>query len=396
MNIKKAILISVVVIMVFTGCQPKSYRLRALTPPNPTHTPTPEPTLAPTPTLAEPPADYPYNQLPGWIALFKPDFGAECGGVICTYLAIIRPDFSGERQLTNPAYGMPGDIVWSQDGRFIAYVYIVLGETGGFQLWVYDMLGGQAYLMTPIYMDPPYELAWSPDSHYLLYSYQVKDSGVWQLVKLDISTNGLTVLLDGTGYTDIFPTWSRTGESIIFSARKNDGTHLIWSMAPDGFNVTALSSDISVSNLKPSWKPDGSSLAYYQQDSNGLTELWTMDFDGFHPRKQVELGVTTVLETPVWSPDGKFLTVVYGTGKKTKVLLLELETGASMEVNRNEGNFTTISWSPNSQAFIYMEQQGTRGDVLNLFILNEGNPFAVDTPVEMFMNPVWSPVDYKP
>jgi Tol biopolymer transport system component len=396
MNKKHSIVLILVWMALVSACQPKSYRLPALTSPDPTRTLTVAPSLTPAPTLATAPEDYSFSDLPGWIAHFDPSFEVECGGFICTYLSLIRPDFSEDRALTEPAYGMVSDIVWSPDGRYIAYVFIVLGEFGGSQLWVYDMQQEAATLLTPSFIDIPHGISWSADNRYLLFSNQNTSTGGWRLFKLDTSTADVTTLLDNPAFSEIFPAWSPTGDSITFSAQKDDGTHQIWSMTPDGFDIKSLSADISVLNLQPSWKSDGSSLAYYQQDKQGMTELWTMDFEGAHPRLQLELGLAELLEPPVWSPDGNYLVVTFGSEEKTRVLLLDLETKATLEVNRTEGKFTRVSWSPDSRAFIFMESTSSGSDYLNLFVLNDGNPFAVDAAVDLFMNPVWSPAVFTP
>ena len=396
---RKVLIPLMIGILIFTACKPAetapSVDLPTLTP-NPTRTLSPVPSLTPKPTLAEAPADYPYDQLPGWIAHFDANFEIDCGGVLCTYLSIIRPDFSDDRALTDAVYGLPKVIKWSPDGRYIAYLFAVLGPSGGFQVRVYDLKAEKDLLLTSEYLIAPSTISWSTDSQRLVVASLEKEITGEKLEIVDVTTKKATALLNDPSLTDLWPAWSPSGEVIVFSARQDVGEKQIWSIMADGSNLTLLSADLSVSDFLPSWKPDGTQMAYYQMGASGVLELWTMDFDGKHPRKVIELGQASYMESPIWSPDGQYLTLVYGQGEETGVFLLDLENESLIKTNRMDGNFTRVSWSPDSKAFIFTQTGSGASEVLNLFILNDGNLFSVEAQVEFFLYPVWSSVELTP
>ncbi len=388
-------------ILLLSACKPAekapSVDLPTLTP-NPTRTTRPASSVTPTlePTLVKPPEDYPFDQLPGWIAHFDANFEVECGGVLCTYLSITRPDFSDDRALTDSAYGLPKVIKWSPDGRYIAYLFAVLGPSGGYQLSVYDLQAEKTLLLTNEYLVAPSTISWASDSNRLVVASLEKEIKGEKLEIVDVTSKKTTALLNDPSFTDLWPAWSPSGEVIVFSARQEGGEEQIWSIMADGTDLILLSAEPTVSDLLPSWKPDGTQMAYFHKGASSILELWTMDFDGKHPRKVIELGQASIMEPPVWSPDGQYLTLVYGKGEETEVFLLDLENENPIKVNRLDGKFTGVSWSPDSKAFIYMQSGSGASEVLNLFILNEGNPFSVDAQVDFFLYPVWSSVELTP
>jgi WD40 repeat protein len=370
--------------------------------PNPTRTARPASSVTPTiqPTLSEPPADFAFDQLPGWIAYFELSYGHECGGMICMNLSIISPDFSEDISLSEPVYGMIKRISWSPDSRYIAYDLWALGESGGEQLWVFDFQNNQDSLLTPQYLEDGGMMTWSPDSrHLLVVNHHPEEQGEL-LEEWDVRSKTKRVLLDDPAYSDLWPAWSPSGESIVFSARKDGGQLQLWKMSADGTGVTRLSQDDQVADSLPAWKADGSAIAYYQENAQGDIELWTMDFDGLHPRLLLPLGKAAYLEAPVWSPDGRFLTAIFGSEEKNEVILFDFDTKNTLKVNRVVGKFSNLSWAPDSSAFIYFQdidfKDGEGDDIWNLFVFNEGNPFAVDAPVAFLLWPTWSTMDFTP
>jgi Tol biopolymer transport system component len=348
-------------------------------------------TGAPVPRLIEPPLDYDYSALPGWIAYVN----FECGNSFCTNLEIVRPDFTGEKILTNQSTGLVSDIAWSPNGRTIAYSIFNLGQLAGTQLWLYDMQAGESTLLTTGYVDTPYSLSWSPDNRFLLVAGKDETQRTWSLMVLDVQTRDQYVMLEDSIYTDISADWSPAGDWIAFSAGESGGNPQLWSAATDGSSLTALTADETFANLKPSWKPDGSSLAYFRRDGQGNVALWRMNPDGQNAVEVADLDQDVILEKPVWSPDGSRLAVIHGDEEETEVLLIDLTTGEQQRLNRLDGKFSMLSFSPDQSALIFMENKGSLDHWLNMFVFNDGNPFVVSAQVD-FNNPHWSPADYTP
>ncbi len=343
------------------------------------------------PRLIEPPEDFDYSVLPGSIAYLS----LECGDSFCTNLGMMQPDFTEEQNLTVQTSGMVSDITWSPDGRYIAYSLYTMGAQASFtQMWLYDLEDDQSNLLTIDAIDTPYSISWSPDDRFLLLASKDEVSGTWSLVALNVETREQLVMLeDTTIYTDISAAWSPAGTSIIISARQSGGNAQLWSAATDGSAMTTLTTDDTIASLKPSWKPDGSALAYYRKDGQGNVELWTMTPTGENAVKLAGLGDDEILEKPVWSPDGRYLSVIHGNQETTEVLLVDVLTKEQMRLNKTEGKYSILSWAPDSSALIFMENRASLDHWLNMFVFNNGKPFVVSAKVD-FNYPIWSPVDY--
>jgi Tol biopolymer transport system component len=109
--------------------------------------------------------------------------------------------------------------------------------------------------------------------------------------------------------------------------------------------------------------------------------------------KLAGLGDDEILEKPVWSPDGRYLSVIHGNQETTEVLLVDVLTKEQMRLNKTEGKYSILSWAPDSSALIFMENRASLDHWLNMFVFNNDKPFVVSAKVD-FNYPIWSPVDY--
>ncbi|MBI5352339.1 MAG: PD40 domain-containing protein [Chloroflexi bacterium] len=349
--------------------------------PTSTVTPTPPPTNTPTPT----PTEYPFSSLPGWFAYM--DFN--CEG-LCTNISIIKPDVSGRKRLTNHDYGLVTSIIWSPNGRYIAYQFVVLGEDGGLQLRLFDLKTSKMSILTSKYLEPVSGLSWSPDNRYLVIGYQNEDGKSGTIQRLDIQSHQITNLTKDLESQNVVPVWSPGGKAIAFSSQDPSGNN-IWLMNTNGNNLRNVTAENKKHNSFPSWSPDGNEIAFYQQDADKNTELWAVEDDGNDPHLIYKLGKASVIESPVWSPDGKRIGIIYGDENKSDVTILEFMTGNIMEISEKGRKYTNLSWSPDSNALIYMGEEAEFKRVIYLFIFSGGAPFTVSAPTDMDMT-VWSPV----
>ena len=89
-------------------------------------------------------------------------------------------------------------------------------------------------------------------------------SARWHLNKRDIyvmDINGHNeVNLTNHPADDLSPTWSPTGEHILFVSDR-EGMHDLYLMNPDGSNVRRLFKE-KANRECPTWSPDGKNIAY--------------------------------------------------------------------------------------------------------------------------------------
>jgi TolB protein len=114
-----------------------------------------------------------------------------------------------------------------------------------------------------------------------------------------------TVNPDGTGRRLLVrngydPTWSPSGDRILFSRYRVDNDVAIFSIQPTGIGPSELT-DGSI-NEEPAWSPDGLKIVFVRD--RDLPRLWTMNADGSEAKRLTPRSGTGD-STPEWSPDGR-------------------------------------------------------------------------------------------
>ena len=71
--------------------------------------------------------------------------------------------------------------------------------------------------------------------------------------------------------------WSPRGDRIAFVSRRN-GLFQIFTVAPDGSDLRAVTSPADGNNEDPSWAPDGRHLVV-ASDRDGSRHLWILDVE---------------------------------------------------------------------------------------------------------------------
>ena len=118
--------------------------------------------------------------------------------------------------------------------------------------------------------------------------------------------------------------WARGDVGSLTGATPTD----IWVMDADGSNKTKLTDTPAAGEFYPSWSPDGRYIAYVRQapeDPNNYYthEIWVMNSDG---SKQQDMGLCpgdANCGKLAWSPDGRRVAYVQGTG----LYIADLTTG---------------------------------------------------------------------
>ena len=295
-------------------------------------------------------------------------------------LWIVNYDGSDHRSITtgNENHSSPR---WSPDGTRLLYLS---GSDGSTQLYLRWMDTGQKGKLTNL-TKPPRGIVWSPDGKWIAFSMIVparpkpfveiptKPEGAeWAkspkvIEKLVYRDDGAGYVEDG--YTQLFvltsdggtprqvtsgpynhggtPSWSTDIKALIFSANR----HEEWEFDPLNSEIYQVSlEDGSVAALthrqgpdtNPTVSPDGKRIAYLGFDDKvqgyQITRLYVMNRDG--SRKNLitdELGRD--VPQPVWSRDGKGLYFRYDDRGNTKIGYVSLR-GDVQTVASNVGGIS--------------------------------------------------------
>lgn len=182
----------------------------------------------------------------------------------------IRPDGSRLRWLTGVDEDMDPEAIWDHSPDW---------SNGGSVVFVHDYFGASFYVDDPTDEAEP-ELIFNPSG----------DGGPWS--------------------TDLDPTWSPDGSSIMFADTRGPSTgdfvdNDLYTITTSGENLQALTSD-PAEDLDASWHPDGSAIVF-ASNRDGDFEIFRLDTSG--PESPLNPAVQLTFNTfddlrPKFSPDG--------------------------------------------------------------------------------------------
>lgn len=213
----------------------------------------------------------------------------------------------------------------------------------------------------------PSEVSWSPDSTSIIYGDVQPDGSEMDVFKLDIESGSIQNLTDNCGVWDTFPSWSPTGQLIAFvsdrlvidcSSKKTDEIWLI-DLETDQLMQLTNNHEYLWEDVYPSWSPDGTRLAFYrfsfggENYPGGIQGLWTLEVSTMAEELLVELPTKMFGESPIWSPDGKYIAYVDGAMDENDIWIVSAEGQDPIHLTKLPGNETMPSWSSDSKSLLF-------------------------------------------
>ena len=184
-------------------------------------------------------------------------------------------------------------------------------------------------------------------------------------------------------------TMTAPGTGKVAFASNRDGNWDIWTMNPDGNNPVNLTRDVA-SDFHPTWSPTGEQILFVSsREERKESSLYLMDADGNNMKKVLDNWSSRSLAT--WGPDGKRIAsvrdgVLYIITLDDKSVVSVAETGF--------GSVGDPAWSPDGteMAFIYLwRKQGYELRLLNVETLRQTVLLGELEKYPVKSNPAWSP-----
>jgi Tol biopolymer transport system component len=170
---------------------------------------------------------------------------------------------------------------------------------------------------------------------------------------------------DGLG-GDSHPTWSLDGKRIAFVGRDSEGGADIFSMDPDGSNISNLTNSPGQDEDYPEWSPDGSQIAYQAFVNNENWELFVMNADGSKP-----VQLTSVTNgwnwQPSWSPDGTQIAFTSNRTKFWNIYVTNADGSNVRALTSSAANNYYPDWSPDGTLIAFVSNLDSQ--VLQLYTI---------------------------
>ncbi len=246
----------------------------------------------------------------------------------------------------------------------------------------------------------PSALAWSPDSHELVYSMA---GSLW---RQRIDSTSAQQLTDGAGY-DYQPDWSPDGRFIVYTSSAGEAMEL-WLLDLQSGHTQQLTRGGAV-NVEPRWSPDSKRILYVSTAYHRHFHIFVADVRDRELANVVRLTGEEKSSlpryyysaydheiNPTWTRDGQAVVFIsnrgriHGTGGIWR--MAAVPGAQATELRYEETNWQARpDFSPDGQRIVYSSYLGRNWLQLWLMPASGGEPFPVSYGDWDETHPRWSP-----
>lgn len=195
----------------------------------------------------------------------------------------------------------------------------------------------------------------SPDGQSVLYS-AFREQNVYEIYEMNLNSGNVKRLTNRLGVSNA-PEVSPDGSSITFMrGNPNTQQNQVWIMERNGDDPENIPQALG---WDPTWSPDGK-LILFASDRNGGVQLFTVSLKGSAVKRVTNL--PSIRGRSDWSPDGSFIVTYSGESWNREVYIMSVDGSNARQLTPSGGNSQGPSFSPDGQWVVFTAYFDNYGD----------------------------------
>jgi tol-pal system beta propeller repeat protein TolB len=160
----------------------------------------------------------------------------------------------------------------------------------------------------------------------------------------------VTNLTAGSGALDILPDWSRDARRIAFASSRDRNLE-IYAIDADGSNPTRLTNS-PATDLDPSWAPSGKQIVF-ASNRDGDFELYLMNADSSNVRQLTNNAADD--RQPQFSPSGNMIVFVSDRSGTPAIWVMSADGISARQLTADTLGAVNPSWSPDGKRIAFTD-----------------------------------------